>query len=363
MLHAGLQMNDFIRFNRMLAAWILCIACCCSAFSDDLPWSVAGPHDVGTINGIQLQNMNSGRTMEVLVRYPKGPGPYPLVIFSHGALSNEQAFGAASEHWASHGYIVIHPKHADARESDRSRGFDGGQSAVSTTSRKPLIRRGGGVGLGAFGGANSGQGRIERIRDVTHILDALEQFEALISPLKGKLKVDAIAVAGHSLGAYVAQCHGGVKTLVDGRLADLSDSRVKCVVPISAQGESQSYGLTADSWMEALTPAMHITGTRDRSAPDRPGGPMGDVKNKVMPFERSPAGGKYLLTIEGATHVSFGGRLGNISGRVNAGDLTKVVSLVFLEAWLRDDADARAWLDGEASVDWLNSRAQLKRKL
>ncbi|MFM7039250.1 MAG: alpha/beta hydrolase family protein [Planctomycetaceae bacterium] len=352
-----------MRLTRMLAAWIPCVAWCCSVFADDSAWSVAGPHDVVTIAGIQLRDVNHDRAIEVLVRYPDGPGPFPLVIFSHGSLSNNQAFGAASEHWASHGYVVIHPNHADSRENDRSGGFNGGQSAGSTKAGNPPIRRGGGAGIAGFGGPNSGAGRIERIRDVTSVLDALDQLEAQIPPLKGKLNQDAIAVAGHSFGAYVAQCHGGVKTQVDGRLTDLSDSRVKCVVPISAQGESQSYGLTADSWMEAVTPAMHITGTRDRSAPDRPGGQLGDVKNKVIPFERSPAGGKYLLIIEGATHVSFGGRLGNIRGRVDAAGLTKVVSLVFLDAWLRNDAEARAWLDGEASVQWLNSQAQLKRKL
>jgi predicted dienelactone hydrolase len=123
------------------------------------------------------------------------------------------------------------------------------------------------------------------------VLDSLDQVEAQIPALWGKLLQEAVAVAGHSFGAFVAQCHGGVKTLADGRLENLSDPRAKCVVCISAQGESQSYGLTAGSRTEARTPAMHITGTRDRSAPDRPGGQMGDVSTKVVPFERSPAGG------------------------------------------------------------------------
>lgn len=153
------------------------------------------------------------------------------------------------------------------------------------------------------------------------------------------------------------------KTLIEGKLENLSDPRVKCVVPISAQAESESYGLTAESWTDASTPAMHITGTRDRSAPDRPGGQFGDASTKVIPFERSPQGGKYLLIIEDATHVSFGGRMGRLRGGADAAGLTKSVSLAFLEAYLKQDVEAKAWLDGEASATWLGSQAKLQRKL
>ena len=85
------------------------------------------------------------------------------------------------------------------------------------------------------------------------MLDSLDQVEAQIPALWGKLLQEAVAVAEHSFGAYVAQCQGGVKTLADGRLENRSDPRVKCVVLISAQYESQSYGLTAGSRTEART--------------------------------------------------------------------------------------------------------------
>jgi predicted dienelactone hydrolase len=208
-----------------------------------------------------------------------------------------------------------------------------------------------------------GNARIDRVKDITSILDALDQLERQVPPVKGKLDRGAIAVAGHSFGAFVAQCHGGVRTLVDGKLTSLADSRVKCVVPISAQGESENFGLTAESWAEAHTPALHITGTRDRSMPQRPGGEMGDVSTKVVPFERSPAGDKYLLIIEGATHVSFGGRLGMMRGGADAAGMTKTVSLAFLDAYLKRDAEAKSWLDGQSATTWLGARAKFRRKL
>lgn len=82
-----------------------------------------------------------------------------------------------------------------------------------------------------------------------------------------------------------------------------------------------------------------------------------------MPFERSPQGGKYLLIIEGATHVSFGGKMGRQRGRADAAGLTKAVSLAFLEAYLKQDLAAQAWLEGQASNTWLASQAMLRRKL
>ncbi len=353
----------------------LCAVFCSQLRAQESPFSNAGPLKVVVVDSVTLKDDTRGRTIETLVRYPSGPGSFPVIVFSHGALSNKEAFGPASEHWASHGYVVIHPNHADARSGTNTGGmrrirFGGEQESGGTDEGKPnrtnsnqqANRRGAGLVIGGLGGG-ANMGRIERIKDITSVLDSLDQVETQIPSLKGRLNRDAIAVAGHSFGAYVAQCHGGVKTLIEGKLENLSDPRVKCVVPISAQAESESYGLTAESWTDASTPAMHITGTRDRSAPDRPGGQFGDASTKVIPFERSPQGGKYLLIIEDATHVSFGGRMGRLRGGADAAGLTKSVSLAFLEAYLKQDVEAKAWLDGEASATWLGSQAKLQRKL
>jgi predicted dienelactone hydrolase len=90
---------------------------------------------------------------------------------------------------------------------------------------------------------------------------------------------------------------------------------------------------------------------------------MGDVGTKMVPFERSPAGGKYLLVIEGATHVSFGGRLVNIRGGGDPAALTKSVSLAFFDAYLKHDDEAKAWLDREGATQWLGTQGKLRRKL
>lgn len=336
--------GNTLTMTHQLLSGLIGIILCNHLIAQGPKYADRGPHNVLLVSSVQLKDDSRDKTIDVLVRYPEGEGPFPIVVFSHGALANKEAFGIASDHWASHGYIVIHPNHADARGGDSR-----GQSSQ---------RRAAGGTLGAL----IGGGRIGRVQDITSILDSLDQLESQVPDLKGKLNRDAIAVAGHSFGAYVAQCHGGVKTMVDDQLKNLSDRRVKCVVPISAQGESGNFGLTSESWSEAKVPALHITGTRDRSAPERPGERMGDFQTKMVPFERSPPGDKYLLVIEGANHVAFGGRLRGLRGGADAPVLTKTLSLAFLDAFLKKDADAKAWLDGEASSDWIGSQGKLQRK-
>ncbi len=368
--------NDLNRVVEMLFLLVFSAGSSGSVVAEGFTYDADGKHKVVTVESVSLSDAARGKAIEVLVRYPDGDGPFPVIVFSHGALASKEAFGSAGEHWASHGYVVIHPNHADARGGEGGDGLGGGRlrgfREVRDRSGEGLEAEGpdnqednrrAGRLLGRLEGVVGGNARIERVKDITSILDASDQLERQVPALKGKLDRGAIAVAGHSFGAYVAQCHGGVRTLVDGKLTNLADPRVKCVVPISAQGESQTFGLTAESWSEARTPALHITGTRDRSMPERPGGQMGDVRTKAVPFERSPGGGKYLLIIEGATHVSFGGRLGMIRGSADAADITKTVTLVFLDAYLKGDADAKSWLDGHGVTNWLGARGKLRQKL
>lgn len=84
----------------------LCAVFCSQLRAQESPFSNAGPLKVVVVDSVTLKDDTRGRTIETLVRYPSGPGSFPVIVFSHGALSNKEAFGPASEHWASHGYVV-----------------------------------------------------------------------------------------------------------------------------------------------------------------------------------------------------------------------------------------------------------------
>ncbi|MFN9975583.1 MAG: chlorophyllase/cutinase-like alpha/beta fold protein, partial [Phycisphaerae bacterium] len=42
------------------------------------------------------------------VHFPTAGGPYPVVLFSHGFGGDRSTFAPIGQHWASHGYVVIH---------------------------------------------------------------------------------------------------------------------------------------------------------------------------------------------------------------------------------------------------------------
>jgi dienelactone hydrolase len=158
----------------------------------------------------------------------------------------------------------------------------------------------------------------------------------LASGLKGKIDRKTIGVAGHSFGAYTAMLIGGVTTDF-GKEKDKSflDKRVKCILPISAQGTGQQ-GLTEQSWDALRMPMMTITGTEDRGV----GGQS--VEWRKEPYKYSPAGEKYLIVIEGANHGSYGGAL-----RMRGGAATEIVNFCttkYWDAYLKNSQEAKEYL-------------------
>ena len=130
------------------------------------------------------------------------------------------------------------------------------------------------------------------------------------------------------------------------------DERVRCILPISAQGTGQQ-GLTDTSWDKLTLPMMTITGSRDQDA-----GKQGPDWKK-QPYLHSPAGSKYLVFIEDANHVSFGG----YNGREN--DFTPIVkatTLAFWDAHLKGDASAKAALTSGEVMQAFGTKATIESK-
>jgi predicted dienelactone hydrolase len=84
-----------------------------SAVADELVKSKEGPLAVETADNLTLRDETRKKDLTCKVYYPKTGGPYPVILFSHGFGANKDAFGPIGKHWASHGYVVIHPTHAD----------------------------------------------------------------------------------------------------------------------------------------------------------------------------------------------------------------------------------------------------------
>ena len=201
-----------------------------------------GPYTVEVADNLTLRKSN-GQPLPLKIYYPQGKGPFPIIIFSHGGGGSKDFYAPLGEYWASHGYISIHPTHADS---------------VSLRG-KEFMRE-----LGDYA-MNNSQGWIERATDISLIIDSLKQLEQQVPQLQGRMDLNRIGVGGHSFGAYTAQLVGGATIDIPNgpKHKSLADKRVKAILLMSPQGEGQQ-GLTASSWQSWKLPMMVMTGTNDR---------------------------------------------------------------------------------------------------
>jgi len=296
--------------KRILAVLFLFAASCADTNNDSKPEpmptatpgryrSEGGDYPVGAIPNGTLYDGQRNKDLELVIEYPsRGEGPFPVIVFSHGYGGSNKGYVALTEYWAGHGYVCIKPSHADAgklrdvvREQLRER------REAREAGREPDRT----LGEAIWQDQGVAQWR-DRVRDVTFILDSFDALEERYPELKGKLDRNHIAVAGHSYGAFVAMLLGGVQPVLDGKPLQLADPRVKAILAMSPQGVSATRGLTPESFRDVKIPAMYMTGTNDRGALE---GETAEWRRGA--FDNSPAGDKYFVLIEGASHMSFTG--------------------------------------------------------
>jgi len=289
-----------------------------------------------TIHDTVLHDAKRDKDLRVTIRIPDAPGPHPLIVFSHGAGGAGENYALLADSWARKHYVVIQPTHGDSI------------SLMDGEERRKLRPRD--VVIDAV---TDVKGWEERARDVTFVLDSLDDLERVAPALKGKIDRERIGVGGHSYGAMTTAIVAGAKirTKVGGELQSLADPRVKAAVVMSGQGEGQM-GFTEGSWDEVKVPMMVMTGSEDRGAKGQ------DPMWRKAPFEHSPAGGKYWVFIHGATHMSFSGRDVMLADLGKGGERKAIFAVItrttaaFWDAHLRGDANARKRLEsGEAVKD------------
>jgi predicted dienelactone hydrolase len=294
---------------------------------------------------------STGTAVAVHVTYPQGQDPSPVVVFSHGAGGSGPGYQPLFRFWATHGYTVLAPAHADsAGMRGRDHTLDAREpSADASTNPKTWEAR---------------------VRDLTTVIAGAAEIEASVAALRGRLDVRRLGVGGHSLGAFTAQLLAGAAVNVPhGKKGKtFADPRPSAFLLLSPQGRGPQ-GLTAQSWESVSRPLMVITGSRDR-------GPRGQPPTwRLDPFRLSPPGDKYAVVIEGASHLSFTGRAAEPGasparrkGAASADEEVaifrdlKVASLAFWDAFLRDDSAAKAFLESDALAKETGGKAKIERR-
>jgi dienelactone hydrolase len=274
----------------------------------------SGPYHVLTVESIVLHDAARKKDLPLKIYYPDAPGPFPVIIFSHGALASKDCYSELGRYWASFGYVSIHPSHGD---SVADSGFRG-------TLRDAI---------------SDPRAWENRPKDISFIIDSLSEIEKRAPQLNGKLDRRHIGVGGHSFGAYTAQLIGGTTILLPGRDGPQSfaDKRVTAILLLSPEGEGRM-GLTAHSWDNLRMPMLLMYGSLDF-------GPWGEAPAwRSEAFQRAPGGNKYQVELDGGRHMWFAGSSPRGGIRNEVFQCTKLETLAFWDAYLKQVPNAKEYL-------------------
>ncbi len=328
------------------------------ATSDQAPYKLAdGPYAVETVDQT-IHDAKRNKDLPVRFLIPKTGGPFPVIVFSHGAGGSGQNYFPLTGFWATHGYVVIQPTHNDSITLRKEKG-----EQVPASPRDLIDEY-----------RFNTDDWINRVRDITLIMDSLGDLEKRLPQLKGKMDQKRIGVGGHSYGAFTTQMIGGVLLdMPNGPKAQrFNDNRPRALMLLSPQGKTQN-GLTESSWKKMTRPTMSMTGSNDT-------GVMGQLASwREDPFTYSPPGDKYLVFIDGAFHMSFTGALAQgdnpqlarrpilarLVGRTDQKaifDYAKIASIAFWDAYLKTDANAKAYLKSDSLIRYSGNSLKLSRK-
>jgi predicted dienelactone hydrolase len=316
-----------------------------------------GPYALETIDQT-IHDAKRNKDLRVRFLIPKSGGPFPVIVFSHGAGGSGQNYFPLTGFWATHGYVVIQPTHNDSITLRKEKGEPVPASPHELVDEYRF----------------NTDDWVNRVRDITLIMDSLSDLEKRLPQLKGKMDQKRIGVGGHSYGAFTTQMIGGVLLdMPDGpRAQSFRDDRPRALMLLSPQGKTQN-GLTENSWKNMTRPTISMTGSNDT-------GVMGQLASwREDPFTYSPPGDKYLVFIDGAFHLSFTGALApgdnpqlarrpmmpRLVGRTDQKaifDCVKIASIAFWDAYLKSDGSAKAYLKSNSLIDYSRNSVKLSRK-
>lgn len=304
-----------------------------------------------TLDRVDLVDPARGRTIPTRIHMPSGPGPWPVVLFSHGFGGSLAAFGEAGRAWASRGVVVIHPTHTDSvqlpdptlpEEDARAvrqalaatMGPSGSGAALAAVLERPVFLR-------------------SRLADIA-FLQALIQGKDSRLPAQVRSRVDPgrMGMAGHSYGAYLTLVLCGARLSPSTPVPMPTGFRGGLV--ISGQGSGR-LGLQPGAFDRIRLPLLSVTGSRDFGA-------AGETPAwRLEAFEHAPPGRQYAAILDGFRHMDFDAPdadpvLGRTAGRLRA------LQSAFWRATLSGDAAGWTELDHAAGASRAGYPLEVRRR-
>lgn len=312
--------------------------------SDDARASAYGPgpgsHEVASVL-YDWRDEQRSRDVPVKLYYPKdGSGPFPVIVFSHGLGGSREGYAYLGQHWAGHGYICVQVQHVGSDESVWK----------GHTQRTERMKQ----------AAADPRNSLERPADVHFTLDRLEKLQSEDGPLKGRMDLAKIGMAGHSFGAYTTMAIAGQAFFGPaGRAFTADDWRVKAAVVMSPSAPRNRDRLD-EAYGGIRIPMLHLTGTKDHS-------PISDTKapDRRIAFDHIKGADQYLLIFKDGEHMVFAGRK-RLRGDENHRDakfldFIRQSTTAFWDAYLKGDAEAKRWLGAFGGV--LGAEGMFEKKV
>lgn len=234
------------------------------------------------------------RTLVTVIRYPRAPGRFPLIVFGHGFAVTPAIYAPLLEAWSRAGYIVAAPVFPL-------------ESAI------------------APGGPNEAD-IVNQPADVSYVITGILRAGAF----RGRVDSREVAVSGQS--------DGGNTALAVAYGAPLRDRRVRAAVILSG-GEVPRVGDLA--FPPGGPPLLATQGTADTVNPP----------SFTRTFFGAAARPKYLLDLFGASHLP------PYTGVAPWAPITERVTTDFLDFYLKGERRALGRMRAAGSVGGVSALA------
>lgn len=289
-----------------------------------------------SVSPVTLDAPGREQPLEMRITAPESGSALPVVLVSHGHgpslyIPSRDGYGPLANFYAEHGFVVIQLTHANSKVA----GFD------PAAPQAPLFWR-------------------ERIEEMRLVVDRLEEIEASVPHIAGRLDRDRIAAVGHSLGGQTVAALLGARMSdqKDGTAKDLSlaEPRIRAGVIMAAPGNGgddytdlarDTYRAPDTDFSHLTTPALVVVGDSDVSAHLTTRG----ADWHEDPYRHGP-GANALLTLFGGGH-GLGGVAGYDAKETDDEDPDRLAAVQRMTwAWLQTTfyPDDPAWPDAARAL-------------
>jgi len=316
--------------------------------------STAWPYDPLTVSPAPIEiwerivhDADRDRDIPLRIYLPptadKHTSPAPIVLFSHGLGGSNKGNAFLGEHWAGRGYVAVFLQHP---------GSDGAIWKDAQPARRAA----------AFRAAGNLPNFLLRARDVPATLDQLSLWnEDPDHALAGRVDLDRVGMSGHSFGAITTQAVSGQRDPTGE--ARFTDPRIMAAIALSpsvpARGKpGQAFGAVKIPW-------LLMTGTEDVA--ELGGITIGapGVASRLAVYPALPDGDKFELVLHDGSHHAFTDHAllpGQAARIPHHHPLILALTTAFWDTYLKDDPDARAWLNSGSPHALMGPEDRWQRK-